>query len=80
MCVDGVVRLGMHGALERVQILFKLRDYEVSFFLSFSVNESSLTQSFCESCVHFGFTHSSVHINRRFVIQGCPTLSTISDN
>ena len=28
----------------------------------------------CESCVHFDITHSSVHMNWRFVSQGCPTL------
>ena len=33
-----------------------------------------MVQTFCESCVHFDFTHSSVHMTWRFVIQGCPTL------
>ena len=37
--------------------------------------ESSLVQTFCESCVHFDITHPSVHITRRSVIQGCPTLT-----
>ena len=34
--------------------------------------------TFCESCVHFDFTYSYVHMNQRLVIQGFPTLSTSS--
>ena len=30
-----------------------------------------------QSCVHFAFTHLSVHMTQRFVIQGCPTLKPI---
>ena len=53
--------------MERVQIFegLKIEPYR----------ESSLVQTFCESCVHFDFTHSSIHMNWRFVIQGCPTLN-----
>ena len=29
---------------------------------------------FCESCVRFDFTHSFIHVVRRFVIQGFSTL------
>ena len=43
-------------------------------FLALSARESSLVQTFCESCVHLDITHQSVHMARRFVIQGCPTL------
>ena len=31
-------------------------------FGALSVRESSLVQTFCESCVHFDFTRSSVHM------------------
>ena len=34
----------------------------------------SLVQTFGESCVHFDFNHSSVHMKQIFVIQGFPTL------
>ena len=43
-------------------------------FLALSARESSLVQTFCESCVRLDITHQSVHMARRFVIQGCPTL------
>ena len=43
-------------------------------FLALSGRESSLVQTFCESCVHLDITHPSVHMARRFVIQGCPTI------
>ena len=43
--------------------------------LALSGRESSLVQTFCESCVHLDITHPSVHMTRRFVIQGCPTLT-----
>ena len=45
-------------------------------FLALSGRESSLVQTFCESCVQFDITHPSVHITQRSVIQGCPTLKT----
>ena len=44
-------------------------------FLALSGRESSLVQTFCEFCVQLDITHPSVHMTRRFVIQGCPTLS-----
>ena len=44
--------------------------------MSFSARESSLVQTFCESCVRLDITHQSVHMARRFVIQGCPTLNS----
>ena len=44
-------------------------------FLALSARESSLVQTFCESCVRLDITHQSVHMARRFVIQGCPTLT-----
>ena len=37
-------------------------------FLALSGRESSLVQTFCESCVHFDITHPSVHITRRSVL------------
>ena len=44
-------------------------------FFALSGRESSLVQTFCcEFCVQLGITHPSVHMTRRFVIQGCPTL------
>ena len=43
-------------------------------FLALSGRESSLVQTFCESCLHLDITHPSVHMTRRVVIQGCPTL------
>ena len=42
-------------------------------FLALSGRESSLVQTFCESCVHLDITHPSIHMTQRFVIQGCPT-------
>ena len=47
-------------------------------FLALSGRESSLVQTFCESCVHLDITHPSVYMTRRFVIQGCPTLNGIA--
>ena len=44
-------------------------------FLALSGRESSLVQTFCESCEQLDITHPSVHMTRRFVIQGCPILS-----
>ena len=44
-------------------------------FLALSARESSSVQTFCESCVRLDITHQSVHMARRFVIQGCPTLN-----
>ena len=41
-------------------------------FLAISGRESSLVQTFCAFCVRFEFTHSFVHMTRRFVIQDCP--------
>ena len=43
--------------------------------MALSGRESSLVQSSLESCVRFDFTHSFVHMARRFVTQGCPTIS-----
>ena len=42
--------------------------------MALSGRESSLVQTFCEPCVHLDIAHPSVHMARRFVIQGCPTL------
>ena len=44
---------------------------EVQIFI-LSGRESSLVQTFCEQ---LDITHSSVHMTRRFVIQGCPSLT-----
>ena len=44
-------------------------------FLALSGRESSLVQTFCESCAHLDITHPSVYITQRFVIQSCPTLT-----
>ena len=45
-------------------------------FLALSGRESSLVQTFCESCEQLDITHPSDHMTRRFVIQGCPTLTS----
>ena len=47
-------------------------------FLALSGRESILVQTFCESCVHFDFTHSSIHMTRKFAIQGFPTINANS--
>ena len=53
------------GALERVKNFILAEGLRISL----SGRESSLVQTFCESCAHI--THSSVHMTWRFV---CPTL------
>ena len=45
--------------------------------MAISSRQSSLVQPFCESCVHFDFIHSSVHMTQRLVIHSCPTLSLL---
>ena len=45
--------------------------------MALSGRESSLVQTFCESCVHLDTTHPSVHMTQRFVIQGCPKVTVI---
>ena len=65
------------GALERVQIFILAEGLKIDFFGALSGRESSLVQTFCESCVHLDITHPSVHMTQRFVIQGCPTLKHI---
>ena len=42
--------------------------------IELSGRESSLVQTFCESCEQLDITHPFVHMTQRFVIQGCPTL------
>ena len=61
------------GALERVQIFILAEGLKIEF-LALSGRETSLVRTFCESCVHLDIAHPSVHMTRRFVIQGCPTL------
>ena len=56
-----------------MQIFILAEGLKVSF-LALSDRESSLLQTFCESCVHLDINHPSVHMTWRFVIQGCPTL------
>ena len=63
VCVDDVVRQGVEpwrGVILTEGLL--------------SGRESSLVQTFCESC---DITHPSVHMSRRFVIQGCLTLRSL---
>ena len=45
--------------------------------LALSSTESSLVQTFCESCVHLDITHLAIHMTRGLVIQGCPTLNKL---
>ena len=80
MCVDDVVRLGVErtGALERVQIFILAEGLKIEIFWALSGRESSLIQTFYESCAHLDITHRSVHMSQRFVIRGCPTLMTHS--
>ena len=47
-------------------------------FLALSGKESSLVQTFCQSCEQLDITYPSVHMTRRFVIQGCPTLTYVA--
>ena len=67
------------GALEGVQIFILAEELKIEcvFFLALSGRESSLvrTKFFWESCVHLDITHLFVYMTRRFVIQGCPTLT-----
>ena len=49
VCVDDVVRLGVHGALERVQIFILAERLKIEF-LTLSGRESCLVQTYCESC------------------------------
>ena len=46
--------------------------------MSFLVSgrESSLVQTFSESCKQLDVTYPSIHMTRRFVIQGCPTMAS----
>ena len=64
----------MDGVLERVQIFILDEELKIEFF-ALSGRESSLVQTSCEK---LDITHPSVHMTRRFVIQGCPTLINIS--
>ena len=68
------------GALERVQISILAEGLKIEGFFALSGEESSWVQTFCQSCVHFDFVHSSVHMTRQFVIQGCPTLKQLQWN
>ena len=68
-----VVRLG-GGPLKRVQI-FNLAEGLKIEFLALSGRESSLVQTFFESCEQLDITHPSIHMTQTFVIQGCPTLT-----
>ena len=50
------------GALERVQIFILAERLKIEFFLALSGRESSLVQTFCESCEQLDITHPSVHM------------------
>ena len=60
--------------MERVQIFILAEELKIEF----SGRESSLVQTFCESCEQLEITHPSIHMTRRFVTQGCPTLSKVT--
>ena len=66
--VDDVVRLGV----EPLRGCNLAEGLKLSF-LALSGRGSSLVQTFCEFCVQLDINHPSVHMTRRFVIQGCPT-------
>ena len=63
-------------ALEMMQIFILAKGLKIDFW-ALLARESSLVQTFYESCVDFDFTHSFVHMTLRFVIQVCPTLSDV---
>ena len=44
-----------------MQIFILAEGLKIEFFLALSGRESSLVQTFCESCVHFDITHLSIH-------------------
>ena len=52
---------------------FLAEGLKIGIFLALSGRESSLVQTFCESCEQLDITQPSVHMTQRFVIQGCPT-------
>ena len=68
--VDDVVRLGVEPWRG-----FNLAEVLKIEFFALSGRESSLVQTFCQSCVHLDLGNLAVHIFQRFVIQGCPTLN-----
>ena len=61
--------------MERVQIFILAEGLKIEYFGSIRLKKNSLVQTFCESCEQLDITHPSVHMTRRFVIQGCPTLT-----
>ena len=60
-----------------MQIFILAEGLKIEFFFALSGRESSLVQTFCESCeqLHVDITYPSIHMTWRFVIQGCPTLN-----
>ena len=74
MCFDDVVRLGVE-LWRGCKFFFLAEGLKIEFF-GISGRESSLVQTFCESCKQLDITHPSIHMTQRFVIQGCPTLSS----
>ena len=61
------------GALERLQIFILAEGIKI-IVLALSGRESSLVQTFCESCVYLDITLPSILMTQRFVIEGCLTL------
>ena len=59
---------------EGANLYFSQGTKNLVFFLALSGRETSLVQTFCESCQQLDITHPSVHMTRTFVIQGCSTL------
>ena len=68
------------GSLERVQTFILVEGLKIvggGRGLALSGTESSLVQTFCESCVHLDITYLAIHMTRGLVIQGCPTLNKL---
>ena len=66
MCVDDVVRQGVKFG-EDANFLLAER-------LGIEGRESGLVQTFCESCVHFDYTHAFIYPHN----SECPTLSYLN--
>ena len=63
MCVDVLGQTG-GGALERVQIFILAEGQKQKLeFLALSGRESSLVQTFCESCVHLDINYPFIHLH-----------------
>ena len=72
--------LSTWGVVMLKKIFILAEGLKIEAFFALSGEESSWVQTFCQSCVHLDFVHSSVHMTQQFVIQGCPTLKQLQWN